>query len=388
MPVPLKYNIRHVRRRWRTTIMTIFSIGLVVAVFICVLALAHGLSQAFATSGDPQNVLVLRKGSTAETNSGIPRATYYDLKFLPFVAQDKNGEPMIAAETINIATVAKADGGSGNAIFRGTSAQSLGLRKEMTLVEGHMATPGLNELIVGNGASTRFKNAKVGDAIWLVKSEWRIVGRFDASHTAFDSEFWGDVEQLSREFDRDVFSSILLRARSVNAVPDLVSAIAGKQQLSNVDGRSEVAYYKEQTKASAPIQFLGMMISVIMAVGAVFAAMNTMYASVSGRAWEIATLRVLGFSRRSILLSFSIESMVIGLLGGIVGSLLSLPINGYSTGTTNFVSFSEIAFAFQITPGLIASGIIFAAVIGIVGGFLPAVQASRIPIIDGLRRGG
>jgi putative ABC transport system permease protein len=388
MAIPIKYNIRHVMRRWKTTAMTVFAVGLVVAMFVCVLALANGLSQAFVVSGDPSNVLLMRKGSTAETNSTVNREDYYDAKFLPGVARGTDGEPQIAVETANIASMAKASGGSSNAVFRGVGPTSLSMRKNIRLVEGRMVTPGLNELMVGSSATTRFKNARIGDTIKLVKSEWKIVGRFDASKSAFDSEFWGDVEQLNREFDRTVYSSMLIRAESPELVPTIIQTVETDQRLASLKAQTEISYYEEQTKSSMPIQFLGMMISVIMAVGAVFAAMNAMYASVSSRSTEIATLRVLGFSRRSILLSFSIESLVIGMLGGIVGGILAMPINGVSTGTANFVTFSEVAFAFRVTPGLIASGIIFASLIGVVGGFLPALQASRLPIIDGLKGGG
>lgn len=387
MAIPLKYNLRHMGRRWKTTGMTTMAIGLVVAMFICVLSLANGLSHAFATSGDPANVLVLRKGSTSETNSSVSRENLYAAKFLPGIALDADGAPMIAAETANIASLPKQDGGSSNAVIRGVGAKSFAMRGEMRLIEGRMPSPGLNELIVGAGASRRFANANVGDTIKLVKSRWRIVGRFDANRTAFESEFWGDAEQLNREFERTQFSSILIRAKSPEGVPALIAAIETSQKLSNLSPRTEIAYYQEQTKSSAPIQFLGMMISFIMAVGAVFAAMNAMYASVSSRAWEIATLRVLGFSRRSILLSFSIESLLVGMVGGIIGGVLALPINGWSTGTTSFTTFSEVAFAFRVTPGLLASGVAFASIIGVIGGFFPALQASRLPIIDGLRNG-
>lgn len=387
MAFPIKYNVRHVVRRWKTTSMTILSIGLVVAVFISVMALANGLSQAFATSGDPSNVLVMRKGSTAETNSTVERKDYNNARFLPGIAKDAAGEPMVAVESINIASLPKRTGGSSNAAIRGISAQSMAMRANIKLVEGRMPTPGLNELIVGTGSQKRFAGTDMGSTIKLVKSQWKIVGRFDASKTAYDSEIWGDVEQLNHEFERTVYSSMLMRLADPAKMESFIDDAGKIQLLANVKMQSEVAYYKEQTKTAGPIQFLGTLISVIMAIGAVFAAMNTMYASVSSRSWEIATLRVIGFSRRSILLSFSLESLLMGMMGGIVGALLSLPINGISTGTTNFVNFSEVAFAFQVTPGLIAAGIIFASFIGVVGGFFPALQASRIPIIDGLRTG-
>ena len=385
MALPLKYNVRSVIRRWKTTSMTVLAIGLVVAMFVAVLALANGLNSAFATSGDPSNVLVLRKGSTAETNSTIKREDMYNSKFLPGVARDAAGGPLVSLETINIVSLPKVGGGSTNASVRGVGPSSLAMRSSIVLAEGRMPAPGLNELIVGSGAAKRFQNAGLGGRFKLVKSEWTIVGRFDAQRTAFDSEFWGDAEQLNREFDRTLYSSLILRAESPAAVPALIARIESTQTLSNLKARAEVAYYEEQTKSGAPIRYLGLMIAFIMAIGAVFAAMNAMYASVSSRAWEIATLRVLGFSRGSILISFSIESLFIGFLGGVIGGVLALPINGLSTGTTNFTTFSEIAFAFQVTPGLLLIGVGFASAIGIIGGFLPALQASRLPIIDGLR---
>ena len=385
MRIPLKYNVRSVLRRWKTTSMTVLAIGLVVAMFVAVLALANGLNSAFATSGDPANVLVLRKGSTAETNSTINRSDFYNAKFLPGVARDPSGEPLASVEAVNIVSLPKAGGGSTNASVRGVGPQSFVMREGIVLAEGRMPTPGLNELIVGSSAAKRFAGATLGGRIKLVKSEWTIVGRFDAQRTAFDSEFWGDVEQLNREFERTVYSSLLLRVENPAAVPALIARIESTQTLANVKAQAEVAYYKEQTKSGAPIRFLGLMIAFIMAIGAVFAAMNAMYASVSSRAWEISTLRVLGFSRGSILISFSLESLFIGFLGGVIGGVLALPINGLSTGTTNLNTFSEIAFAFQVTPGLLLTGVAFASAIGIIGGFLPALQASRLPIIDGLR---
>ena len=387
MSIPLKYNLRSVRRRWKTTAMTILAIGLVVAVFISILAMANGLAQAFAATGHPANVLLLREGATAETNSTVERADFTVAQYLPGIATDAEGNALASLESLNLAIMNKQGGGSSNATVRGINAYSLAVRGGVRVVEGRMPSPGLNELIVGNGAAARFESVKVGDRIKLVKSEWTIVGRFDAGRTAYASEFWGDADQLNREFDRTAFSSILLRAASERAADALIESVETSQRLANLGARRETAYYAEQTKASAPLQFLGYMISIIMAVGAVFAAMNAMYASVSARSWEIATLRVLGFTRGSVLLAFTLESLVIGAAGGIVGCVLAWPINGYSIGTTSFTTFSEIAFAFTITPKLMATGVLFASVIGVVGGFLPALQASRIPIIDGLKRG-
>ncbi len=387
MPVPLRYSIRHVARRWRTTTLTVFAIALVVAMLVIVLSLAQGLSEAFVSSGDPRNLLVLRKGSTSETNSTVDRKHLANIRFLDGIAAGPDGRPLAELETINIASMEKVSGGKSNAIVRGAGQSSFQMRPGLRIVEGRSWTPGLQELIVGDGASKRFVGARVGDRIKLVKSEWTIVGRFDAGRTAFDSEFWGDIEVLNREFDRDVYSSIIVQAADPAGRDRLKAAIEVNQQLSGLKPRAETDYYAEQTKNSKPIQYLGTMIAVIMAVGAVFSAMNTMYAAISSRAREIGTLRILGYSRRSILLCFMIESAILGLCGGVAGGLLALPMNGVATGTSNMYSFSEVAFAFRVTPSLLGIGVAFAMVMGVVGGFLPALQASRAAIVDSLRDG-
>ncbi|MCX7719272.1 MAG: ABC transporter permease [Candidatus Sumerlaeaceae bacterium] len=387
MAIPLRYSIRHIGLRWRTTTLTVFAFALVVAMLVIVLSLAQGLSEAFVSSGDPRNLLVLRKGSTSETNSTVDRKHLAKIRYLEGVAAGPDGRPLAELETINIVSLEKNGGGKSNAIIRGAGPSSFGMRPGLRIVEGRPFTPGLQELIVGDGASKRFRNTRVGDRVKLVKSEWIIVGRFDTGRTAFDSELWGDVEVLNREFDRDVYSSIIVQATDPAGRDRLKAAIESNQQLSGLKPRAEVDYYAEQTKNSKPIQYLGTMIAVIMAVGAVFSAMNTMYAAISSRAREIGTLRILGYSRRSILLCFIIEAAMLGLVGGVLGGLLALPMNGVATGTSNMYSFSEVAFAFRVTPTLFAIGVGFAVVMGIVGGFLPALQASRAAIVENMRDG-
>lgn len=385
MAIPIKYNFRHVILRWRTTALTIFAIALVIATFVSMLALANGLSQAFATTGDPQNLLVLRGGATAETNSSISREQWRVLKFVDEIARDADGEPLASPEAINIVSLRRKTGDSSNAIIRGVGPKSMALRPQMRIVEGRDVRPGLRELIVGTGASARFANAQVGGRIKLVKSEFTIVGRFDAAQTAADSEFWGDVEELNREFDRTVYSSILVRAPSIEGVAALQGAIDRNQRLAELKYEIETDYYQKQTSSAAPIQYLGTFIAIVMAVGAIFAAMNTMYAAISSRGWEIATLRILGFSRRSILISFVLEAMFLAFLGGVAGCLMALPINGVTTGTSNFQTFSEVAFAFRITPSVIAQALGFSLFMGFVGGLLPALQASRQQIVGSMR---
>jgi len=386
MAIPFKYNARHMVRRWRTTGLTVMAISLVVAMFVCVQSLAKGMESAFTTSGHPDNAIVLRRGSTSETNSTVDREQYNILQYLPGIPKAPDGTVLASPECVNIVVRPKIDGGESNIIVRGTGKASPLLRPQFELVEGRGFNPGLRELIVGASASNRFSGMNVGDKIKLVKSEWTIVGKFAADRSAFESEVWGDVEELNREFDRTVFSTILMRA-SPGALQELVAQVDGERRLSALAPKSEVAYYEDQTKAALPIKFLGALLAVVMSVGAVFAAMNTMYAAIASRSWEVATLRVLGFSRRSIMLAFLMESVLLALVGGIVGGLMSLPMNGVATGTSNFATFSEVAFAFSITPGLLLQGLVFAAVMGLVGGFLPALQASRRPIIESLREG-
>jgi len=385
MAIPIRYNLRHLFRRWRTTLLTSLAIGLVVAVFVIMLSLAQGLSEAFVASGDPRNVLVMRSGSTSETNSLITRDQVRVLQYLPGVSVDAEGKPLVSVEVINLLNIPRTTGGTSNVMIRGVGQQAFAMRPQVQIVEGDPFRPGLRELVVGSTASERFVGCRVGQTVKLVKSEWTIVGRFDAGRSAFDSEIWGDTEELSREFDRDFYSTVLMRVDDAVAREALIGRIEEDQQLASLKPRTELAYYEDQTKTAGPLKFLGMFLAVVMAIGAVFSAMNTMYAAVAGRGREIATLRVLGYSRRSILISFVIESILLALVGGALGGLLSLPMNGVATGTTNFLTFTEVAFQFRVTPALILGGFLFAAVMGVIGGFLPALQASRRAIVEGLR---
>ncbi|MBI5155328.1 ABC transporter permease, partial [Candidatus Poribacteria bacterium] len=339
MAIPLKYNMRHMVRRWRSTALTVFAIALVVAMYVCVQSLATGMSSAFATSGHPLNVMVLRTGSTAETNSTINREQFNNLQYLTGIKTDARGDALVAPECVSVVVREKVDGGESNVIIRGTGAHSPGLRPEFKLTEGRAFKPGLREVIVGASAAHRFKGLDVGSRIKLVKSEWTIVGKFEAGRSAFESEVWGDADELNREFDRTVYSSILLRVGDEAGIETLVSQIKGDRRLASLAPRSETDYYKDQQKSALPLQFLGTLLATVMSIGAVFAAMNTMYAAIANRSWEIATLRVMGFSRRSVLLAFLIESACLALVGGVMGGLLALPMNGMATGTSNMMTF-------------------------------------------------
>jgi len=377
MIIPLKYNYRSMLVRRVSTLMTIISIALVVAIFIGVMALANGIQAALVTSGDPLNILVLRRGSNSEMSSSVSPEAMQIIKYLPGIKNDPNGTLLVSAEIVVVINLPRrGEEQRSNIIIRGISPQGLTLRPQVHLVEGRMYQPGLNEAIVSHAILRRFENTKIGDQLRLGKADWKVVGIFDAGNTAFDSEIWVDANQLADDYNRQSFSSALLRASDEAAVSSIIQTIENDQRY-NLLAERETEYYREQTRAADPIRVLGMFIAVVMGIGGCFAAMNTMYSAVAYRGQEIATLRVLGFKRRSILFSFLIESLLLALVGGIIGCLLVWPINGFMTGTTNWRTFSEMAFAFNITPRLLLEGIILAGVIGLFGGLMPARQAMR-----------
>ena len=385
MAVPLAYNIRNLRVRLFSTLMTVLSVGLVVAVFIGVMALARGLEEAFEATGEPLNVVVLRQGSQVETSSAVRRDALQVIRYLPGVATDADGKPLVSPEVIVLLNLPKrADGQGANVLVRGLRTTGFALRPQVRLVEGRAARPGLREVIVGRSIAERFDNAGLGQTLRFGRSHWTVVGIFEAGRTAFGSEIWADASELADDFDRSDYSSVLLRADNAAALRAIEQRIDGDQRL-HLKAQAEPAYYAEQTKNAGPIKILGGFMAVLMAIGASFAIMNTMYASVARRAREIGVLRVLGFQPGSILLSFLGESVILALLGGALGCLLALPVHGLTTGTMNFRTFSDISFAFRITPELMARGVGFALAMGAVGGFLPARLASRQPMVETLR---
>lgn len=386
--IPISYNIRNLLVRWRSTVMTALSIGLVVAVFIIIMSLAQGLKNAFVTTGEPLNILVLRQGSTAETTSFVSRDAYRIIKYLKGIQQSPTGEPLAAGELTVLMTVPVIgeDKGS-NVIIRGVSPESFLIHSQVKIVEGRMFKPGLREVIVAKPLTRRFQNTQIGDKIHIGKGLWTVVGHFDANRTAFDSEIWCDVLEVSPDFDRESFSSVIVRAKDQDALNYLTKKISEDPQL-NLKAFEEIDYYKLQTSAALPLQVLGYFLAIIMSIGSIFAAINTMYAAVANRTREIGTLRVLGFTPRNILLSFIIESVLLSLIGGVIGCALSLIKNGASTHTANWKTFSEVAFQFRVTPTLMLEGLIFSIVIGTIGGLLPAISAARRPVISALKEIG
>ena len=385
MAIPLAYNLRNLVVRKTTTIMTAFGIALTVAVLVADLALVHGLRTAFQASGNPQQILVLRKGATAEVSSSVTRQAYQDLKFMPGIAVNGAREPMASPEVVTVINLPGIDSPKGmNITLRGLPPAGMEMR-DTKIQEGRWFRSGQREVVAGKSVAKRYPGARLGKRIRFGKGEWEVVGVMDGGQSAINSEIWGDLNQIGSDFNRqDSFNSVLIRATDAAAVPALVRSLEDDRRL-NVSAMTERDYYDRQTSAGAPMQFLGVLISAIMAVGSSFAAMNTMYAAVARRSKEIGTLRALGFSRGSIMLSFLIESLLLSMLGGILGCVLVLPLNNVTTGVGSFVTFSEIAFNFRVDPASMITGIAFAMVVGAIGGLFPARMAAHKDVLVALR---
>ncbi len=386
MAIPLSYNVRNLRLRKGLTIMTALGIALTVATAIFIMALLAGLNRAFGTTGDPLNVLVLRKGSTSELSAGgVSRDAMQTLKELPGVAKNSKGEPLASGEDILVIVLPRRDGtGEVNVTTRFLTPLGIEMRPQIKLAAGRWFTPGEHEVVVSKSINQRFSRTNIGDTMQIGSGQWKVVGIFDGAGTAHDSEIWGDINQLTTDFERTVYSSVLLRATDPVAAEALKNRVSDDQRLK-LSGMLEPDYYASQTKSGGPIKFVGIIVAIIMAVGSSFAAMNTMYAAVAYRGREIATLRVIGFSRSSILTSFVFESLLLSLLGALVGILLMLPFNGMTTGTSNAVTFSEVVFNLQMTTGVVLTAVLFAVVMGLFGGLAPAWHAARQNILGALR---
>src|SRR5215469_14200904 len=392
MAIPISYNIRNLKLRKGLTIMTALGIALTVTTVVFLMALLAGLRKAFVSSGDPLNVLVLRKGSTAELSGGFDANLFPTLKNLPGITKDSKGEPMASGEWVVVIVLPRKDGtGEVNVTVRGMMEDGLEMRQlpkenpKVKLVDGRWFVPGQREVVVSKSIQQRFANCNVGDTIRFGKGEWKVVGIFDAGGSAYESELWGDVNQMSSDFDRQGgFASAYLRATDASAANALKNAVSDDQRLK-LDGMLETDYYAKQTSSGGPIKVVGYMVGFIMGIGSIFAAMNTMYAAVAYRSREIATLRVIGFSKPSILTSFVLESLLLALLGAAVGIVLMLPFDGMTTGTSNNVTFSEIVFRLRMTLPVVVAAVGFALIMGLFGGLAPAWHAARRDIIAALR---
>jgi putative ABC transport system permease protein len=386
MALPLKYNLRNIIVRKGSTLATAFTIGLTVAVFLLVMALARGIDMTLASSGEPLNMIVMREGSTAELNSSITQENFKDLMYLDGVDREKD-QPLAAGEIITLIYKARRGMSQGsNVTVRGVGPMSFKLRSGFKTVAGRIFQPGLTEAVVSKRISERFQGLDIGDKFRIQTTDYTVVGLFDSAGKAFESEIWVDINSLASTTKRtEAYSSALLRVKDQNAMSALSKRITDDPKL-HLKATSERTFYEDQQgQASGALKALAVFISFIMAVGAGFAGMNTMYAAVARRTKEIGTLRVLGFSRRSILIAFLLESLSIALIGAAIGILLAMPLNLVSTGTSNWVTFSEIAFNFRVTPDLMLWAMAFGAIIGFVGSLLPSIRASRFKIVDALR---
>ncbi len=386
MKIPIIYNLRSLKERPVSTLTTAFGMALVVLVFVGMMALSNGFRAALVKTGSPDNVFVLRKGATAEMNSGLARHPARFIASMPFVARDADGVPLASPETFVVISLRRVTGGMANVVIRGVSPLALQVRKGIEIVEGRAFRPGAPEIMVGTTLASRFPNTAIGDTISFGGRDWTVVGRFTAQGSSFESEIWGENEQFMPVFRGEVFQSLTFRRKSDVAFADVKQILESDPQLF-VDAFSEQEFYENQSALLGSIlNFIAIFIASVMAIGAVFGAVNTMYAAVSSRAREIGVLLSLGFKPRSVLFSFVAEAVLIAILGGIIGCVLALPINGLVTSTTNWDSFSEIAFAFRVTPGLLLAGLMFSVVMGVIGGFFPARRAAKQQVVEALRQ--
>ena len=390
MGIPLKYNLRNLVVRKVSTAMTVLGIALVVTVFLLVMSLAEGVRKTLSTTVSPLNIIVLRVGAQSDVQSYVSRDQYEAIRTLEGIARGDDGQPLLSSEVVVLINIPRRDGKRTNVIVRGVEPVAFKIRDDnVRLVEGRMLQTGTSEAIVSTRLKERFANMGVGGTVKAGSQRWTVVGVFDASGSPYDSELWADLHDVQAQAHRGTgFSSVVVRATDSGARERVIAGVKGDQRIK-LEATPETDYFAKQMGTAKPIQFLAYLVAVIMAVGASFGAMNTMYAQVSARTREVATLRALGFARSVILLSFIAESAMLGLVGGLLGgAIATLVVNVFltaPTGTSNFATFAEIMFNFVLTPPLIVSGVIFSLAMGLFGGLLPAARAARLKIVNALR---
>jgi putative ABC transport system permease protein len=387
MAIPLVYNVRSVFQRWSSAIVAVLGVAGTVGVFVAMLALAQGFRATLVASGSPLNAIVRRAGADSEMVSAIALEELRMIEDAAGVARDGRG-PLASGEVVVIAAFPlKRTGTEANVQVRGVSPRVLDVRDNVRVSPGRFFQPGLAELIIGKSAIKTYEGFVLGNTVRFGGGTWKVVGVFDAGGSAFDSEIWCDANVLNEVYKRptNIFQSVTVRLESESALTRFKDALTSDPRLSVVAER-ETDYYERQSRTLTDlIRILGFLVALVMGVGAVFAALNTMYSAVAERSREIATIRALGFRGRAIVFSFILESLFIAFLGGILGCLAVLPMNGFTTGTINWQTFSHLAFAFRITPALLVEGIVFALIMGLVGGVPPAVRAVRRPVAVALR---
>jgi putative ABC transport system permease protein len=384
--IPLKYNYRNLRGRWVTTLLTVVATGLVVVALLFTFALTAGMEHALQISGHPLDVLVIRKGSNEEMSSTLTPQQAEQLATMPEIARDESGKPLCSAEYVTILNKPRRNqGGEVNMIVRGLEEIGRKTRPDFKIVEGRDIRPGLNELITSRKMAGRFENLSLGDKLEINRVDFTVVGYFEAGGSSAESEAWTDIRDLTNARQEDGgISSVCLRALDANAVKAIVERVATDKRFL-LKGMTETEYFEKQMESADLMKNVGMFFTVFLTFGAMFAAANTMYSAVAGRSREIGTLRALGFRRRSILFSFLLESVLICLMGGLVGCLVTLPFNGLTFGTMNWVTFSEFAYEFRFGPPVLLRGILLAGAMGLLGGLLPAIRAVRLNVVKALR---
>ncbi len=386
MKIPIIYNLRSLRQRPVSTLTTAFGMALVVLVFIAMMALSRGFRAALVDTGSTENVIVLRRGSDSELVSGIGRPTAQTIAAMPFVAEGPDGRPLVSPEVYVLISMSRPGGGDALVVARGINPEAFAVRKNVEIVAGRMINPGTSEILVGAKIVDRFENTGLGDRLSFANRDWTVVGHFAAAGSSFESEIWGENEGFMPAFRGEFFQSVTFRMSDPSGFAAVEQTLEEDPRL-RVDAHREYDFYSGQSLLLSQIlNFAAVFVAGIMAIGAIFGAVNTMYTAVGARGPEIAVLLTLGFRPFSVLSSFLMEAAMIATLGGLLGCVLSLPINGIVTSTTNWQTFSEVAFAFRVTPDLMLRGIVFALVMGVVGGFLPARRAARQPVVQAARQ--
>lgn len=384
--VPINYIARNLWVRRVTTLLTAGGMALVVYVFATVLMMSEGIRATLVATGQPDNVIVLRKGAGAEINSGISRLQAAIIESQSGIATDAQGRPLVTKEPVVLNNLPKRDSGKpANVTVRGTTPQGLELRPQVRMVEGRMFRPGTSEIITGSAVAGGFRNAGLGETLRFAGREWVVVGVFNAGRTGFDSEIWGDADQMMQAFRRNAFSSVVFKLADPQRYDALKTLLEEEPRLQ-VEMKREDVFYAEQSQALATfISILGLTLSIIFSIGAVVGATITMFASVASRVGEIGTLRALGFRRGAVLAAFLGEALLLALVGGVIGLAGASLMQAVSLSTTNFQTFSEIAFQFKLTPAIVVQTLLFSLAMGFFGGFVPAWRAARMKIVDCLR---
>ncbi|MCI0613649.1 ABC transporter permease [bacterium] len=387
MAVPISYNYRNLLARKLTTLLTVLGVALVVFVWTSVLMMANGLKKTLVSTGSDNNVIVLRKSATSDVLSAVGRESARLIEAFPEIATGEGGKPLISKEAVTIINLYRKESNDmGNVIVRGVSIDAVKMRPQVKIIRGRIWDPAKSEIIVGRSINQRFKGCEIGQTLKFGTRNWLIVGVFDAQKSGFESEIWGDIEQTMSAFNRPYYSTMIVRLKDRKELSSFKTRFESEKQLQQLQIKGEREYYDEQSRPLAGfLTILGKFITAIFSFGAMIGAMITMYASVSNRTVEIGTLRALGFLRRNVLLAFLIESILIALIGGALGVLLASGLQFVSISMLNFASFSEVAFGFDLSPTIVLQSLAFALLMGTLGGFLPAVRASRLNIVNALR---